>query len=51
MSAGAIAVTAAGVAAIAWVNWYFFLSQPRGAPSPRPAANVSGDESHSLHSG
>lgn len=38
MSAGAIAVTAVGLAAIAWVNWYFFLSSPRGGA--RPAARA-----------
>jgi len=26
-------VIAAGVAAIAWVNWYFFLAERRPAPA------------------
>jgi len=34
MSAIEIAVTVAGLAAIAWVNWYFFLAK-------RPAATAS----------
>ncbi len=27
MSAAELAVIAAGIAAIAWVNWYFFLAR------------------------
>ncbi|HXE57514.1 MAG TPA: hypothetical protein VNK43_05900 [Gemmatimonadales bacterium] len=35
MTTAELVVTLAGVAAIAWVNWYFFLARPR-APTPEP---------------
>jgi plastocyanin domain-containing protein len=38
MSGTELLVTAAGLAAIAWVNWYFFVAGSRSAP----AAAVSG---------
>ena len=28
-------VVIGGVAAIAWVNWYFFLAEGRGAPTAK----------------
>jgi hypothetical protein len=34
-------VVVAGIAAIAWVNWYFFLAERRAAPA-REAHGVGG---------
>ncbi len=42
-SAGSWLVLAAGIAAIAWVNWYFFFAgRGKGAPALPNATNVSG---------
>ena len=38
MSAGDWAVLAGGVAAIAWVNWWFFLAERGDAPDGAPRA-------------
>ena len=38
-------VVIAGIAAIAWVNWYFFLAQRGGKPATNSAAAPAGQDS------
>jgi len=35
-------VAAVGIAAIAWVNWYFFLAEGKGAPDGGGGAGGEG---------
>ena len=40
MSAADWAVLLGGIAAIGWVNWYFFIAPRRSAPRAKPPART-----------